>query len=387
MSPLNILALDTTTRGGSIAVARGGTLLAARAGDPSRTHGERLPVELMRAVDEAGLTAGDLDLLAVAAGPGSFTGLRVGVSAIQGLAVARGLKVVAVSTLDALARAAADVRRPERLIATWMDGQRGEVFGALYHADGTTLESPVAGSPVAVLRGWRLPAEAAVIFIGDGAVRYHDAITSQLGDRAQVIEPPLLAPTIARVAFEHPERAVAPHEIVPVYVRRPDAELARDRRQGRMSGRPLFERVRAPGDLDEVAALEAACFTNPWTREMLERDVQTDVTRVYVLRDEAGAVVAFCTCWVVLDELHVNTVAVDPGRRRAGLGTKLMNEVINEAVQAGARRATLEVRATNVPARELYAALGFTEAGRRPGYYTQPDDDAIVLWKELEARS
>ena len=154
-----------------------------------------------------------------------------------------------------------------------------------------------------------------------------------------------------------------------------------------MSESPLFERVRAPGDLDAVAALEAACFTNPWTREMLERDVQTDVTRVYVLRDEAGAVVAFCTCWVVLDELHVNTVAVDPGRRRAGLGTKLMNQVMDEAVQAGARRATLEVRATNVPARELYAALGFTEAGRRPGYYTQPDDDAIILWKELGAGS
>jgi tRNA threonylcarbamoyladenosine biosynthesis protein TsaB len=233
LSPLNILALDTTTRAGSIAVARGGTLLAARAGDPSRTHGERLPGELMRAVGEAGLTVGDLDLLAVAVGPGSFTGLRVGVSAIQGLAVARGLRVVAVSTLDALARAAAGARRSEQLIATWMDGQRGEVFGALYDADGNTIASPVAGDPLAVLGGWNLPAEATVIFIGDGAVRYHDAIASRLGDRAHVIEPPLLAPTIARLAFEHPERAVTPHEIVPVYVRRPDAELARDRRQGR----------------------------------------------------------------------------------------------------------------------------------------------------------
>jgi ribosomal-protein-alanine N-acetyltransferase len=64
-----------------------------------------------------------------------------------------------------------------------------------------------------------------------------------------------------------------------------------------------------------------------------------------------------------------------------------MNHVMDEAVQAGARRATLEVRATNVPARELYAALGFTEAGRRPCYYTQPDDDAIILWKELGAGS
>jgi ribosomal-protein-alanine N-acetyltransferase len=145
----------------------------------------------------------------------------------------------------------------------------------------------------------------------------------------------------------------------------------------------VIERVTSPQDLDDVAALEAACFTNPWTREMLERDVAgSDVARVYVARDETGGVAAFCTCWFVIDELHINTIAVHPARRRLGLATRLMRHVLDEAARAGARRATLEVRASNAAARRLYAGLGFVEAGARPRYYTQPDEDAIILWRD-----
>jgi [ribosomal protein S18]-alanine N-acetyltransferase len=132
-----------------------------------------------------------------------------------------------------------------------------------------------------------------------------------------------------------------------------------------------------------VAALEAACFTNPWTQEMLERELrQSEVARVYVLRDPDGRIRAFCTCWVILDELHINTIAVDPASRRTGLAASLMRQVMNEAARSGATRATLEVRASNEPARRLYASLGFTESGVRPLYYTQPEEDAIILWRE-----
>ena len=150
-----------------------------------------------------------------------------------------------------------------------------------------------------------------------------------------------------------------------------------------MSAGPIVERVTSGRDLDDVAALEAICFTNPWTREMLEREVrQSEVARVYVLRDNDGGVAAFCTCWLIVDELHINTIAVEPAKRRAGLASKLMQQVLGEAARAGARRATLEVRASNQPARRLYATLGFVETGVRPNYYTQPEEDAIVLWHE-----
>ena len=151
-----------------------------------------------------------------------------------------------------------------------------------------------------------------------------------------------------------------------------------------MTAGVAFERVVSGADLDAVAALEAICFTNPWTREMLEKQIRgSDVARVYVLRDPARTIVAFCTCWVIVDELHINTIAVAPDRRRGGLARALMERVMGEAVGAGCSAATLEVRASNLPARRLYAALGFTEAGVRRLYYTQPEEDAIILWRGL----
>jgi tRNA threonylcarbamoyladenosine biosynthesis protein TsaB len=237
-----ILALDTSSAGGSAAVvAPDGTILAERAGDASRTHGRRLPVELMAVLRDAGATLADVDRLAVAVGPGSFTGLRVGIATMQGLALTRGLLVTPVSTFDALAwhaRAAAEAM-PDA-IAAWVDAHRGEVFATLLAPDArTVLAPPTALTPGATLDAWRdtLAPHARVRFIGDGAVRYQDAIRERLGAQAAIdAAVPLLAGAIGCLAAAAPDRAVRPHALVPLYVRRPDVELTRDRREAASKG-------------------------------------------------------------------------------------------------------------------------------------------------------
>jgi tRNA A37 threonylcarbamoyladenosine modification protein TsaB len=106
------LALDTSTRAGSVAVVHGTTVLSVVHGDATRTHGERLPDELDRALKGAHVQPRDLELLVVASGPGAFTGLRIGLAAMQGLAMVLNVPVIAVSALDALALAALAARRP-----------------------------------------------------------------------------------------------------------------------------------------------------------------------------------------------------------------------------------------------------------------------------------
>jgi [ribosomal protein S18]-alanine N-acetyltransferase len=152
-------------------------------------------------------------------------------------------------------------------------------------------------------------------------------------------------------------------------------------------GSPLegmaIERLADDRDLDEVADLEARCFTNPWTREMLARELaQSDVAHVFLLRLPDRRLAAFCACWIVVDELHVNTLVVDLPYRRQGLGVGLMRWVIEESVRRGATRATLEVRESNLAARRLYEGLGFHVAARRRDYYSHPVEDALVLWRE-----
>lgn len=149
----------------------------------------------------------------------------------------------------------------------------------------------------------------------------------------------------------------------------------------------VIERLADAADLDSVVDVEARCFTNPWTREMLERELaQSDVAHVFVLRVPGRRVAAFCSCWIVLDELHVNTLVVDLPYRRLGLGVRLMHWVIAEAVRRGVTRATLEVRESNEAARRLYERLGFEVVARRPKYYSQPEEDALILWREHLAK-
>ncbi|PYR92717.1 MAG: tRNA (adenosine(37)-N6)-threonylcarbamoyltransferase complex dimerization subunit type 1 TsaB [Acidobacteria bacterium] len=229
---MRILALDTSTAAGSAALAEDGRVTIARAGDGSRTHGERLPLELMALLGEAHVPLAAIDRFAVAIGPGSFTGLRVGIATIQGLAFAKHALVVPVSTFEALAWRAKD---KTTAIAAWIDAHRGEVFASLFAPDGTAvLQPPSSLTPEKTLEAWRqaLAACPGVRFTGDGAIKYEIAIRQALGEGASIeAETPILAGAIAEIAAADPSRAVRPHAVVPLYVRRPDAELARDRRR------------------------------------------------------------------------------------------------------------------------------------------------------------
>lgn len=141
--------------------------------------------------------------------------------------------------------------------------------------------------------------------------------------------------------------------------------------------------VTSPAQIDAVLEIEAESFTNPWTREMYLSELENKgVSYCYLACDETGAPMGFCSFWRVLDELHINNLAVRPEWRRHGVATALLDFVLHEGARLGAKRATLEVRRSNQPARLLYERFGFKVAGVRRGYYTKPIEDALVLWRE-----
>lgn len=141
--------------------------------------------------------------------------------------------------------------------------------------------------------------------------------------------------------------------------------------------------LRSMREIEDVLAIEAASFTNPWTREMHEHDLaMTDLSRLFIARDRQGRAIGFCSFWIVVDELHINNLAVLPEYRRLGVASRIIDSVMRDAHRRGARRATLEVRRSNEPAIRLYTRWGFLAAGVRPGYYTNPDEDALILWRQ-----
>ena len=143
---MRVLALDTTTRAGSVALVDDDRVIAERRGDPRARTRERLPGDILRLVRSAGVSlACRVDVFAVASGPGSFTGLRIGIATMQGLAFVHRRPIVAVSALEALAQIASRGLSPGSIVAAWMDAHRREVFSALYRvADAPPF---VAGAP------------------------------------------------------------------------------------------------------------------------------------------------------------------------------------------------------------------------------------------------
>ncbi len=147
-----------------------------------------------------------------------------------------------------------------------------------------------------------------------------------------------------------------------------------------------FEPLNGDADLDGVLDVEGESFTNPWTRDMYAWELQNkSICHIYVVRMDDCRVAGFCAFWLVMDEIHINNVAMRPQFRQQGIGTALLQHVLAEARTLGARRATLEVRASNDGARRLYERLGFYVAGTRRNYYSTPVEDALILWKEEEA--
>jgi ribosomal-protein-alanine N-acetyltransferase len=141
-------------------------------------------------------------------------------------------------------------------------------------------------------------------------------------------------------------------------------------------------------DVDDVVALEEAAFTNPWTKAMYLAELENaGVSYCFLARDASRRAVGFCSFWQVLDELHINNLAVLPDLRRSGIGSLLLAFVLKQGAELGARRATLEVRRSNHAARMLYERFGFTVSGVRPNYYSKPVEDALVLWSDAPGQS
>ena len=219
-----ILSLDTTTRTGGCALLRDDRVLREYTGDGSRDQAERLPGDLAALLEHEGMALDTIDAFAVATGPGSFTGLRVGIATMQGLAMATGKPLIGISAFDALAMLASGER-----IATWIDAWRGEVFAAVYE-NGQLIGAPVVAPPdllLEQLQGRR------TLFTGDGAAVFEARIRAILGEAARFTTPiaPPLAGAVAMLAgqaFRRGDRPL-PHAIRPIYVRRSDAELAAER--------------------------------------------------------------------------------------------------------------------------------------------------------------
>ncbi len=135
-------------------------------------------------------------------------------------------------------------------------------------------------------------------------------------------------------------------------------------------------------DIPAVQAIERASFTTPWPPQAYRQELETNRLAQYLVVRHEGDVIAYGGVWLMVDEAHITTFAVHPGWRRRGIGERLLVALLDVAVDRGAREATLEVRLSNLPARRLYEKYGFRPVGLRPHYYTDDNEDALIMTTE-----
>jgi len=223
-----VLGIETATFCGGVALVAGDRLVASHTLNSQATHSGRLLGAVERVLAESSVALAQLGGLAVSIGPGSFTGVRIGLSAAKGLALAAGLPLVGVSTLEALALR---VGRDERLICPVVDARRGEVFASAYRwPNGSELPIEVIAPAVLPIERFLQKLEGRCLFLGDGALRYREAIESEMGGRACFAPPHRILPSAEEVAWLgllriEQGRPDDLRRLEPVYIRPSDARL------------------------------------------------------------------------------------------------------------------------------------------------------------------
>ena len=135
--------------------------------------------------------------------------------------------------------------------------------------------------------------------------------------------------------------------------------------------------------VSQVAELEKQCFSDPWSEKSVASELENPLS-LWLVALEGDTVAGYVGSPTVMGETDMMNVAVSPAYRRRGIARELIQALLRELARQGSHRLTLEVRASNAPARALYESLGFAQVGRRPNYYRNPKEDALILGKEWE---
>ena len=417
-----VVAIDTSTDMlvcAAAHVAGGGTpsecveMLACGDHLCRRHANEELVNTLDRILAEAGVSMDAVDAVLVGRGPGSFTGVRIGISTAKGLSRGANIPLHGVSTLDATAWTAwnAGIRGKLGVAA---DAMRGEVYPALYELDDRGPHrlferERVVKAAVAAEEWAGLPYAAELRVTGDGLVRY-GKLFEEADLMGHALDRALWWPAGAGLvlAFAQANGAAPvaeggdPALVLPIYTRLSDAEENERKRLGlaesahvdttgvadELAGRHLQFRPMGAADAEAASELEARCFAGmgheAWTPSMFLDELGEGVAapRSWWVAHDDGKLIGIAGGMVVDCDVQILDVAVDEAYRRRGIARKLLSHVSYDAQMLGCETASLEVEAANEAAIALYSELGFSRAGVRKGYYG-PGADALVLTAPL----
>ncbi|MDE6386871.1 MAG: tRNA (adenosine(37)-N6)-threonylcarbamoyltransferase complex dimerization subunit type 1 TsaB [Lachnospiraceae bacterium] len=380
---MRILALDSSGLVASVALSEDDNLIAEYTIQYKKTHSQTLLPMLEEIKDMVELDLSTVDAIAVAAGPGSFTGLRIGSATAKGLAFAMEKPIVPVPTLEGLAY---QMYGTDAVVCPIMDARRSQVYTGIYEFAGgeNGYDMRVIKEQCAVFFDEiaeelnRIGRKA--VFVGDGIPVFKERMKEVLR------VPYSLAPAhrnrqsaaciaaLGRVYYTE-GRSVSGDKFVPEYLRLSQAE--RERAQELLK---IVYRKMTPKDVPFISKLEEETFSMPWSAKDFLEMISKEDARYYVAEKD-GQLLGGCGVLFAAGEGNITNVVIAPEARNQGIGTGMLRHLMKESEQEGVKAFTLEVRVSNAAAIHVYEKLGFVSEGIRPGFYEKPAEDAMIFWK------
>ena len=386
------VAIECATERADVVVRNGaGEARAQETELVGQGHTRRLTALLRRALEGAGVRPAELGWIAADLGPGSFTGVRVGLATAAALAAVSGAPLRGASSLAALAHGAP---RRRALTVPLVPAGRHEAYVGFFRSDprgacrlvGAPRVLRVGDAVLAIAETRKATGLSNVTLVGPGVPRWREALEDEFpGSTASAWRfEGLSAGDLADAALSDlgPAAGLAApgEEPVPLYVRSAQAE---ERVRHRVSAsEPITLRPMIAEDVDAVAAIERLVFTDPWPESFFLGELSQRLVYARVA-ERAGSLAGYSLAWMGSGTGHLGNLAVVSEQRRRGVARVLLEDLFAEADRRRVESLTLEVRVSNFAAQGLYRAHGFRMVGLRRGYYRDSGEDALVMeWRK-----
>lgn len=360
-----ILSVDSASDHLKIGLASDARILATYDGPPDRSHSEKIVVALDSLLRDANITPPQLTAIGVATGPGSFTGLRIGIATVLGLAKAWNKPIIGASNSELAHRYFAGLRlnpvvlfhcRADQFYIS--DGERPLYVEAWKNIKTTYRDRVFAGTGIE-----RLLRSGEAI----NRLSLADPLTYQAGEMAQVMA----------LDYDSFER-LDPVNLDVNYFLKSQPEQKQEQRDLQLVIDDMM-----PRDLADIVKIEAETFTDAWSEENFRTDMNNSGSVTLVAR-QGGKCVGYAVCLAIDEYGYIANIAVDSSCRSRGIGTKLLKELEHRLEKQNIRQMVLDVRMSNTRAIEFYKEHGFTILTRRVGFYMNPPEDSYTMMRVQE---
>ena len=394
---MRVLAIDSSGLTATVAVVEETQTVAEYTINYKKTHSQTLLPMIDEVVKMTELDLGTINAIAVAGGPGSFTGLRIGSATAKGLGLALNKPLIHVPTVDGLAY---NVFGCEDIICPIMDARRNQVYTGIYtfskkagEKEGRNLVEPVfqvIKMQMAVsieelaerLNRYRRP----VVFLGDGVPVYENVLAEKLTVPYSFVPAYMnrqRAAVVGTLAIQYYKsgKFETAEEHRPDYLRVSQAERERAQREKEAE---IIVRELKVEDSAAVAEMEQQIFSDSWSEKSVLETVQQKQS-VCFAAEKAGHLLGYLLAYHAADEAEIARIAVQKEARRQGAAGKLMQALEHYCEEHKMEKLLLDVRESNEAARSFYTKNGFVEDGIRQGFYVNPSEDAVLMSRQLGA--